>query len=325
MTSDLKHPAPSNRDNKHSKPQQAEPHYSKSRYRGRFAPSPTGLLHFGSLVTAVGSYLQAKSQQGEWLLRIDDIDPPREQKGAVQHILHTLEAFGFEWDGEVLYQSHNQQRYQDAVDQLRAQKLAYACSCSRAQIMQMNTQHDGKIVYPGTCRNGAQSTSTTHSIRLRCNEREIEFVDALQGRQATNLEKSSGDFVLQRRDGYFSYHLASGIDDAEQGITEVVRGADLLESTFCQLHVQNMLALNSPQYCHLPVVVNHKGQKLSKQSHAKPILPEKAIPLLYDALTFLGQTPTVDFLEATMTEAWQWACSHWKIKNIANKSTYQHK
>lgn len=290
-------------------------------YRGRFAPSPTGLLHFGSLVTAVGSYLQAKSQQGEWLLRIDDIDPPREQSGATANILKTLEAFGFEWNGEVLYQSHNHLRYQEAVEQLLSNELAYPCSCSRAQIMKLNSHSAGTIIYPGTCRNKASSNLDEHSIRLRCNEKIIEFIDVIQGKQRVNLERSQGDFILQRRDGYFSYHLASGIDDAEQGITEVVRGADLLDCTPCQIHVQNILNLRSPRYCHLPIVVNQAGQKLSKQNHAKAIHADNAVPLLYQSLVYLGQSPPVELLQATPNEIWQWATPHWQLKAVPHENT----
>lgn len=290
-------------------------------YRGRFAPSPTGLLHFGSLVTAVGSYLQARSQQGEWLLRIDDIDPLREQSGATEHILKTLEAFGFEWNGEVIYQSHNLLRYQEAVEQLLNNEFAYPCSCSRAQIMKLNPQPDGRIIYPGTCRNGAASKSDEHSIRLRCDTKIIEFSDAIQGKQSINLEQSQSDFVLQRRDGYFSYHLASGIDDAEQGITEVVRGADLLHCTPCQLHVQNRLHLRHPHYCHLPIAENHAGQKLSKQSHAKAIQADNAVSLLHKSLIFLGQSPPAELLQSSQSEIWQWAMRHWQLKDVPAKNS----
>ena len=211
---------------------------SPNTYRGRFAPSPTGPLHFGSLIAAVGSYLQAKHHQGEWLIRIDNIDPPREQKGAADDILKTLESFGFEWDYDVLYQSSKLQRYQDAVNDLIKQKLAYPCSCSKRSIKQKTGQTESEIIYPGYCRNGPLiksdeplEKSSDYSIRLRCNNDLIHFEDAIQGKQDINLEKYKGDFIIQRRDRYFSYQLATGIDDAEQGITEVVRGADLLDCT----------------------------------------------------------------------------------------------
>jgi len=255
---------------------------SQPPYRGRFAPSPTGPLHFGSLIAATGSYLQAKHQHGEWLLRIDDIDPPREQKGAADDILKTLEGFGFEWDADVLYQSSRLPRYQEAVDQLIEQQKAYSCSCSRKSILKKTGQikGQGEIIYPGFCRNGVlvkSENSADYSVRLRCNDEPICFNDALQGEQKINLEKHVGDFILQRRDHYFAYQLASGVDDAEQNITEVVRGADLLNCTPCQLHVQQMLNLPSPQYCHLPIIVNDSGQKLSKQSHAKPVNSEESV------------------------------------------------
>ena len=293
-------------------------------YRGRFAPSPTGPLHFGSLIAATGSYLQAKHQHGEWLLRIDDIDPPREQKGAADDILKTLESFGFEWDADVLYQSSRLQRYQEAVDQLIKQQKAYSCSCSRKSILKKTGQikGQGEIIYPGFCRNGVLVKSENpadYSVRLRCNDEPICFNDAIQGEQKINLEKHVGDFILQRRDHYFAYQLASGVDDAEQNITEVVRGADLLNCTPCQLHVQQSLNLASPQYCHLPIVVNETGQKLSKQSYAKPINPKDSVVLLYKALKFLGQMPSIDLIEANQEDIWHWAKTHWQLDLVPQK------
>lgn len=298
---------------------------SKS-YRGRFAPSPTGPLHFGSLIAATGSYLQAKSQKGEWLLRIDDIDPPREQKGAADKILKTLEDFGFEWDQSVLYQSNRLQRYQEAVDQLLQQGLSYPCSCSRTDILKKTGQNKGHIIYPGFCRNGPQLNAqnpekkSKYSIRLRCNNELIQFNDVIQGKQAFNLEKDSGDFIIKRRDQHFSYQLASGIDDAEQGITEVVRGVDLLSSTPHQRYIQQRLNLTHPEYCHLPVAVNHLGQKLSKQSHATPIEAKDAVVLLYKTLNFLGQMPPIELIKAGREEIWSWAKAHWRIDLVPDKS-----
>jgi glutamyl-Q tRNA(Asp) synthetase len=282
-------------------------------YRGRFAPSPTGPLHFGSLIAATGSYLQTKHQHGEWLLRIDDIDPPREQKGATDDILRTLEDFGFEWDSEVLYQSSRLQHYQEAVDHLVEQQHAYPCSCSRKSILKKTGQTTGETLYPGFCRNGPLETSLEYSYRLRCNNNPIEFDDAIQGKQSFNLENYIGDFVLQRRDHCFSYQLASGIDDAEQKITEVVRGADLLNSTPCQLHVQQALNLPSPQYCHLPIATNTTGQKLSKQSHAKAIDSKDSVILLYKTLKFLGQMPPIYLIKSDQKELWSWAKTHWRL------------
>lgn len=288
-------------------------------YKGRFAPSPTGALHFGSLIAAMGSYLQAKQQQGEWLIRIDDIDPPREQQGAADHILKTLELFGFEWDGEVMYQSHNLQRYQTAVNDLMNEKLAYKCSCSRRSIIQKTNQLYGNIIYPGFCRNGTLEKSSDYTIRLQCDKKLISFDDAIQGKQEINLEKTYGDFILQRRDHYFSYHLASGIDDAEQGITEVVRGADLLACTPCHLHVQHSLNLISPKYCHLPVAINKAGQKLSKQTYAEPIIAKDSVALLYKTLKFLGQMPSIDLIKANQEDIWDWAKTHWRLDLVPKK------
>jgi len=295
---------------------------SQTPYRGRFAPSPTGELHFGSLITAVASYLQAKHQHGEWLLRIDDIDPPREQKGATKTIISTLENFGFEWDQDILYQSHNRQQHQDIVQQLLAQQKAYPCSCSRKSILEKTGQKKGQVIYPGFCRQGPLqnlSAPATPSIRLHCQQQTICFNDLIQGKQTIELEKTRGDFVIQRSDGYFSYQLASGFDDAEQGITEVVRGSDLLSDTPCQIHLQNSLNLINPQYCHIPIVVNHLGQKLSKQNHAKPIKQKESVPLLYKSLQLLGQNPPSSLLNVKQDELWLWAISHWQLDLIPKK------
>ena len=292
-------------------------------YRGRFAPSPTGPLHFGSLIAAVGSYLQAKHQNGKWLLRIDDIDPPREQKGAADNILTTLEDFGFEWDENVLYQSTRHQHYQEAVEHLVQQQLAYPCSCSRTSILKKTGQTKGEMLYPGFCRNGPlvkQERSDEYSIRLRCTNEDIHFDDAVQGKQNFNLEKISGDFILQRRDHYFSYHLASGIDDAEQNITEVVRGTDLLNCTPHQIHVQHMLNLSSPEYCHLPIAINNRGQKLSKQNHAKAISTKDSVFLLNKTLKFLGQMPPIELMDGDQEDIWHWAKTHWQLELVPKKN-----
>lgn len=288
-------------------------------YKGRFAPSPSGALHFGSLIAAMGSYLQAKDQQGEWIIRIDDIDPPREQAGATDHILKTLESFGFEWDGDVVYQSKNLQRYQAAVNDLINEKFAYPCSCSRSSIIKRTGHIKGHIIYPGYCRNGVLDPSSEYNIRLRCNNEQVSFDDAIQGKQEINLENKNGDFILQRRDQYFSYHLASGIDDAEQGITEVVRGADLLFCTPCHIHVQHSLNLTSPKYCHLPIAVNKAGQKLSKQSYAEAIKAEESVALLYKTLKFLGQMPSLELREGSQKDIWSWAKTHWRLDLVPKK------
>lgn len=291
-------------------------------YRGRFAPSPTGPLHFGSLIAAMGSYLQAKQQHGTWLVRIDDVDPPRELKGASKEILKTLEGFGFEWDEEVLYQSNRLKRYQEAVNALIKQQKAYTCSCSRKSILKEMGQlkYEGEIIYPGLCRNGPLKNNKDYSVRLRCDSEPICFNDPIQGKQAINLEKYRGDFIILRRDHHFSYHLATGIDDAEQNITDVVRGADLLNCTGSQLYVQHALNLASPQYGHLPIAVNSDGHKLSKQNHAKVIEVKNAVPLLYKSLKFLGQMPPIDLMECNQKDLWNWAKSHWRLDLVPKQS-----
>lgn len=294
-------------------------------YRGRFAPSPTGPLHFGSLIAATGSYLQAKHQNGTWLVRIDDIDPPREIKGAADNILKTLEGFGFEWDESVLYQSSRQQRYQDAVDSILASRLAYPCSCSRTYIQNNTPDNDGRLVYPGFCRNGPvlkhedDKETVEYSTRLLCDNEPVQFTDAIQGKQIFDLKKLSGDFIIKRRDHYFSYQLASGIDDAEQGITEVVRGSDLLDCTAQQISIQKALNLSTPQYCHLPIAVNSDGQKLSKQNHATPIKTENAAVLLYKTLKFLGQLPPTNLQEGNLQDIWKWSKTHWRLDLVPRK------
>lgn len=297
--------------------------YSQPSYRGRFAPSPTGPLHFGSLIAAMGSYLQAKHQNGEWFVRIDDIDPPRELKGAADEILKTLEAFGFEWDQSVLYQSSRRKRYQEAVEHLIKQQLAYPCSCSRTSILQRTGQTKGEIIYPGFCRNGSidkQAKESELSTRLICNDEIIRFNDTIQGKQSINLTKQVGDIIIRRRDQLFSYQLASGIDDAEQDITEVVRGADLLSCTPSHLHVQNLLNLPSPQYCHLPIALNNAGQKLSKQNHATAIFAKDSTELLYKTLKFLGQMPPIHLMKANQEDIWNWAKTHWQLDLVPKKS-----
>ncbi len=295
-------------------------------YRGRFAPTPSGPLHFGSLVAATGSYLQARSQQGEWFVRIDDIDPPREQKGAAQLILTTLEDFGFEWDGEVHYQSQRQQRYQQAVDTLQQSGHAYRCNCSRSLIRQRTGQQQGELVYPGFCRQAPPPPDQPHAIRLQVEQQSCCFHDAIQGDISLMLHERCGDFVIQRRDGLFSYHLATGIDDAEQGVTEVVRGADLLDTTPCQHIVQSLLGLPTPRYAHLPIARDSNGQKLSKQSHA-PALDRKQAPLLlYKTLKFLGQLPPLSLQDASLYEIWDWAIANWQLTQVpsGNKQITAH-
>ncbi len=280
-------------------------------YRGRFAPSPTGPLHFGSLVAAVGSYLQARSQGGQWFVRIEDLDPPREVPGAADDILRTLEAFGFEWDGEVMYQSRRHAAYEAALEKLRQSGALYACGCTRREIADSSMNGIEGPVYPGTCRAGLQQGRNARAWRVRVDGAVVEFDDLLQGRQRSALAEDIGDFVVKRADGFFAYQLAVVVDDAEQGITEVARGADLLHSTPRQILLQRLLGLPTPRYLHLPVVLNEQGEKLSKQTFAAPVDRTNLLPVLWQALDVLGQQPPQELLDSDLETLWFWAINHW--------------
>jgi glutamyl-Q tRNA(Asp) synthetase len=282
-------------------------------YQGRFAPSPTGHLHFGSLIAATASYLDAKSHQGQWLLRIEDLDPPREQPRAAADILHTLEAFGFEWDGEAMYQSQRSAAYEAALSQLRTQNLIYPCTCSRKEVADSAMQGIEGAIYPGTCHKVAAKTNTPHAWRVHTDAHDICFDDVVQGRQHQNLAHDIGDFVLKRADSLYAYQLAVVVDDAAQGITHIVRGADLLNSTPRQIYLQRLLKLPTPHYAHLPIAINEKGEKLSKQTLAKPLDVANTVPVLWQALQFLGQSPPKQLQSADLPALWQWAMRHWQI------------
>ena len=262
-------------------------------HTGRFAPSPTGPLHFGSLAAALASWLEARAAGGRWLVRIEDLDPPREQPGAADEILRTLERLGLYWDGEVVFQSRRKALYQESLDDLR--EFTYGCGCSRREIADssLGLAADGAQIYPGTCRVGLPPSRQPRSLRLKV-AGSIDFVDRVQGPQRQNLETEVGDFVLRRADGQFAYQLAVVVDDAAQGVSDVVRGADLLGSTARQVFLQRLLGLPTPRYLHIPAAVNAAGEKLSKQTGALPA-SESDFP---GALRFLGQTPTTDLQEA---------------------------
>jgi glutamyl-Q tRNA(Asp) synthetase len=229
-------------------------------YVGRFAPSPTGPLHLGSLVTAVASFLHARQAGGEWLVRIEDIDPPREVAGAAAEILRTLESLGLEWDRSVLYQSSRLNAYREAAERLLATGQAFRCNCSRSVVRAATETASGR--YPGTCRD-KRLTGPDTAIRVRVAQPSmIRFVDGLQGAHSTRLDESTGDYVVLRRDGLPAYHLAVVLDDAAQGITTIVRGVDLLDSPAAHVHLQGVLGMSPPDYRHLPIVVNEQGQKL---------------------------------------------------------------
>ena len=307
----------------------------KPNYRGRFAPSPTGPLHFGSLVAAVGSYLDARTQGGDWLLRMEDVDTPRNGPGAAEQILATLEAFGFEWDGPVLWQSQRLAAYAEALAQLQAAGLAYGCACSRKEIADSASQAtsqattratiqaaiDGGLIYPGTCRDGLPAGRSARAWRLRVNDEEIAFADRVQGRVAQHLARDVGDFVLHRADGLFAYQLAVTVDDDFQCISDIVRGADLLASTPRQIWLQRCLGFAEPRYAHLPVATNTAGEKLSKQTLAPALDVTKAAYSLVRALQFLGQPVPEALARASVKEVWAWTREHWRFALIPPVAT----
>ena len=258
-------------------------------YVGRFAPSPTGPLHFGSLVAALASYLEARAANGTWLLRMEDLDRAREQPGAADAILRALERLGFEWDGPVLMQSARLERYREVLDELSRRGLAYPCSCTRRELEDSALAIDGARVYPGTCRHGLAPGKAARALRLRTHGAPIGFADAIQGWVEQPVEQAVGDFVLLRADGVIAYQLAVVVDDMDQGVTDVVRGGDLLDSTARQIHLQRLLGAYTPRYAHLPVALNAAGEKLSKQTGARPLDLSDPQAELARARRFLGQ------------------------------------
>ena len=285
-------------------------------YRGRFAPSPTGPLHFGSLVAAAGSFLEARVVGGEWLVRIEDIDTPRVVPGAADEILRTLEAFGMHWDGAVLYQSARSDAYHAALEQLRVQGATYRCACTRSEIADSGIHGIDGPVYPGTCRDGLPPERSARATRVRTQGARITFDDGIQGSITQHVEHQVGDFVIARADGLTAYQLAVVVDDAAQGITDVVRGADLLDSTPRQILLQRLLGAPTPHYAHLPVALNEQGEKLSKQTLASAIHAETPVPMLLNVLSFLGQQPPPQLLHASLAQIWEWAYAHWQRQKI---------
>lgn len=292
---------------------------ASTRYRGRFAPSPTGPLHFGSLVAAVASYADARAAGGDWFVRVEDLDPPREVPGAADAILRALEAFAMHWDGTVLYQSTRSAAYGAALDRLAEAAWTYPCGCTRKEISDSALRTEtaqGELVYPGTCRNGLPPGRTPRSVRLRVDAAVIAFDDAVQGPVRQDLGLAVGDFVLRRADGYFAYQLAVVVDDADQEITDVVRGADLLDSTARQIHLQRCLGVPTPRYCHHPVATDPSGDKLSKQTLAAPVDPAHPDAALARALAFLGHAPPAPLAGAGTRELWAWAIANWDRARI---------
>ena len=280
-------------------------------YVGRFAPSPTGPLHFGSLAAALASWLDCRCAGGRWLVRMEDLDKPRAMPGAADAILRQLEAFGLWWDGPVVYQSARLDFYKDSIKKLKAH--SYPCSCTRKELEDSALAIDGSRIYPGTCRGGiAKDKAARHSpraVRVRTHAESIRFTDRAQGPIEQSVEKEVGDFVLLRADGIVAYQLAVVVDDAAQGVTDVVRGADLLDSTARQIHLQRLLGVETPRYLHVPVATNNAGEKLSKQTRAADASPDD-IP---KALEFLGMNPPGDLVPEKLLE---WAVGDWEFARI---------
>ncbi len=284
---------------------------------GRFAPSPTGPLHFGSLLAAVASYLDARTTGSRWLLRIENIDPPREVPGAADHIVRQLEAYGFEWDGPVIWQADSADAHTAALDTLIDAGYAYRCGCSRRDLEDQPRSVLG-IVYPGTCRNGTTATET--AWRLRTGEEPTVFEDLLQGTCSHRLQSESGDFVIKRRDGLIAYQLAVVVDDFLQGVTRIVRGIDLLESTYRQVWLQRLLGYPTPAYAHIPVAVHPDGDKLSKLTGAPAVETGDAAINLVRALTGLGQAPEAGLEHCSIADIWSWAMDRWDITPLIGKT-----
>ena len=271
-------------------------------YVGRFAPSPTGPLHFGSLVAALASWLDCRHARGRWLLRMEDLDRPRVLSGAADTILRQLEAFGLRWDGPVVYQSARLDLYEHALRTLETH--GYPCACTRKELEDSALAIDGSRIYPGICRSGLAPGKTARAVRLLTDSVPIRFIDRVQGEITQSIEREVGDFVLRRADGVYAYQLAVVVDDAAQGVTDVVRGADLLDSTARQIYLQRLLKVATPRYLHVPVATNAAGEKLSKQTRAPDARPEN-IP---HALDFLGMRAPAGIVGKDLLE---WAIRHW--------------
>jgi len=298
---------------------------SSSIYRGRFAPSPTGPLHFGSLVAAVGSYLDAKHAQGNWLVRIEDLDTPRTVRGASDDILNTLEAFGLHWDEPVIYQSQRTAAYEQGFSQLQAIGALYPCACTRKEVADSALHGIEGQIYPGTCRSGIKNGREGRAWRVRTDclrsldqayLAPIKFCDVVQGIISQNLENEIGDFVVKRADGLFAYQLAVVVDDAFQGITHVVRGADLLSSTPRQIYLQQLLSLAIPTYLHLPVALNSQGEKLSKQTLAVPVDCQNVTSTLWHVFKFLHQPAPDKLRSGAKEEILAWGMENWDAAKL---------
>lgn len=289
-------------------------------YRGRFAPSPTGSLHFGSLIAATACYLEARTQKGEWQVRMEDVDEMRNQTGAADSILRTLDNYGFEWDGEVLYQTQRKQAYQEALHQLDTQGLVYRCTCSRKDLHEHAVQGEYGFIYPGTCQQLQHPPQKEHALRIKTHDQKIEFTDAIMGIYGQQLKSDMGDFIIRRRDGLFAYQLAVVVDDALQNITDIVRGYDLLDSTPRQIFLQQCLGYTTPSYTHLPIAINEHGDKLSKQTKARGINGKADTEILVNCMNFLGQAMPAELKKASLKTFWQWAFENWDLDKVPKQT-----
>ncbi|MCX7897150.1 MAG: tRNA glutamyl-Q(34) synthetase GluQRS [Rhodocyclaceae bacterium] len=282
---------------------------------GRFAPSPTGPLHFGSIIAALGSFLEAKARGGRWLVRIEDLDRERCRPHYAETILRQLEAHGFAWDDDVVYQSQRTARYEEALERLKALGMIYPCGCTRRELAGARLGADGAPVYPGTCRRGLAPGKQARALRVRM-EGVVEFVDLIQGAQRQDLAQEAGDCVVRRADGHFAYQLAVVVDDADAGVDHVVRGADLIASTARQIYLYGLLERSIPQYAHLPVAVDAQGHKLSKQTRAQPVDARDPTATLFAAAQFLGLAPPRELRRAPPQEFLAWAKMHWSLSRV---------
>lgn len=279
-------------------------------YIGRFAPSPTGPLHFGSVLAAVASYMDARANKGLWLVRMEDLDPPREPDGAAEQILQQLMQLGLHWDGEVLYQSQRLENYAQALKELQQKQLCYRCDCTRLQIRKLGS------VYDGRCRHRLSPPNHEFAIRVKTADKAIEFLDLIQGTYKQNIYTETGDFVIRRKDKLFAYQLAVVVDDKYQGITDIVRGFDLLDSTPRQIYLQQLLGYSTPAYGHIPVIVNALGDKLSKQTFAPAADIQNSTRLIHQCLNFLGQAAPGTLLNSDPQSLIDWGIEHWDIHAV---------
>ena len=285
-------------------------------YRGRFAPTPSGPLHVGSIVAAAASWLEARTRGGTWRVRIDDLDPPRVVPGAADDILRCLAAFELHWDGEVAYQGTRGSAYAAAFERLQRSGLVYPCACSRREIAAHARMGVEGSIYPGTCRDGIPPGASVRAWRMRTSGAHVEFDDRVLGIQRRDLERDAGDFVLLRADGVWSFHLASAVDDAHMGMTDIVRGADLLESSARQILVLRALGYPIPAFAHLPVALDAQGEKLSKQTHAPAVVAAHAGKTLTQVLRFLGQEVPDALDRAGASEVLDWALLNWDLRRV---------